>query len=292
MMRAFIFFTAICGLAGAAAAQSLSFTSKDPNKPIEVTADQGIEWQQTAKLFIARGNAKAKQGDMTVNADELIAHYRDSATGGTEVYRVDAVGHVTIASSTEKATGGAAVYDFDKAVLVIEGGPVTLVTSSGTVTAQEGIQYWQREKVAVARGNAEAQDNTRRIKADRLTAFFSDAPAGKAAPNDPDSFQQGEIRVVQADGNVLLRTPKETVRGSRGEYNRQTGIAKVEGNVVMQQGQNTLNGGFAVVDTKAGTSRLFGSAAEAKMASPGADGRVRALIAPKPKSAAEDGKTQ
>lgn len=272
-------------LSTAASAQSLSFTSKDPKKPIEVNADQGIEWQQNGKLFIARGNAKATQGDMSVTADELTAHYRDTNGTGTEVYRVDAVGHVKIASSSEQATGGAAVYDFDKSVLVIAGGPVTLTTGSGKVTADDGIQYWSREKVAVAEGNAEAQDDTRRIKADRLTAFFTDTAPG----NNKSTMQQGEIRIVQAEGNVLLRTAKETVRGARGEYNRETGIAKVEGKVMMTQGENQLTGGFAIVDTKAGTSRLFASAAEAKTSSPRTDARVRALIAPKPKSANESG---
>ena len=65
-------------MAAPALAQSLSFTSNDPDKPIEVTADQGIEWQQNDKLFIARGNAKAKQDDMSVTADELTAHYRET----------------------------------------------------------------------------------------------------------------------------------------------------------------------------------------------------------------------
>jgi len=270
----------LCLASPAAHAQSLSFTSKDPDKPIQVTAAQGIEWQQTDKRFIARGQAKAVQGDLSVMADELTAHYRDTKTGGTEVYRVDALGSVTIASSQETATGAAAVYDFDKAVLVIEGSPVTLTTASGKVTASEAIQYWSQEKVAVATGAAEAQDDTRRIKADKLTAFFSDAKPGA----DKSSLQQGDIRVVQGEGNVVLRTAKETVRGARGEYNRETGIAKLEGNVMLTQGENQVQGGFAVIDTKAGTSRLFGSAAEAKSSSPTVSARVRALIAPKPQT--------
>ena len=266
----------------AALGQSLSFASKDPTKPIQVTADQGIEWQQTDKRFIARGNAKATQGDMNVTADELTAHYRETKTGATEVYRVDAIGRVTIASKDETAAGAAAVYDFDKEVLVIEGSPVSLTTPTGKVTAQRAIQYWSKEKVAVAEGDAEAQDETRRIKADKLTAFFADAK-----PNtDKTALRQGDIRLVVADGNVLLRTEKETARGSRGEYNRETGIAKLEGKVSLTQGQNQVQGGFAVIDTKAGTSRLFGSAAEAKTSSPGSNARVRALIAPKPQTTA------
>ena len=235
-------------------AQSLSFTSKDPNKPIQVTADQGIEWQQKDKRFVARGNAKAIQGDMSVNADELTAHYRETKGGGTEVYRVDAIGKVSITSKDEAASGAAAVYDFDKEVLVIEGNPVSLTTASGKVTAKQAIQYWSKEKVAVADGDAEAQDDTRRIKADKLTAYFSDPPAkGKNADTT-----RGDIRLVQGEGNVVLTTAKESVRGNKGEYNRETGIAKIEGKVTLSQGANTASGGFAVIDTKAGTSRLFG----------------------------------
>ncbi|MBL8643388.1 MAG: hypothetical protein JNK21_05600 [Rhodospirillaceae bacterium] len=286
MTRILALTTAILVMPALAAAQSLNFTSKDPNRPIEVTADQGIEWQQSGRMFVARGNAKAKQNDMSVTADELTAHYRDTRTGGTEVYRVDAVGNVTIASSSEQATGSSAVYDFDKEVLVIAGGPkpVTLTTATGKVTAEDSIQYWQKEKVAVAQGNAEAQDETRRIRADKLTAYFTD---DNTAASKDSTLKTGEIKLVQGEGNVTLRTAKETVKGTRGEYNRDTGIAKVEGNVTMVQGQNQISGGFAVVDTKAGTSRLFGSAAEAKTASPRADGRVRALIAPTPRSAAD-----
>src|SRR5262245_2946290 len=65
---------------GAAHAQSLSFSSKDGRGPITVTAEQGLEWQQNEKRFIARGNAKATQDDINVTADELTAYYRDKAT--------------------------------------------------------------------------------------------------------------------------------------------------------------------------------------------------------------------
>ncbi len=266
-------------------AQSLSFTSKDPTKPIQVTADQGIEWQQKDKRFVARGNAKAIQGDMNVSADELTAHYRETKGGGTEVYRVDAFGKVSITSKDEAASGAAAVYDFDKEVLVIEGNPVSLTTASGKVTARQAIQYWSKEKVAVADGDAEAQDETRRIKADKLTAYFSDTPA-KGKNTDAT---RGDIRLVQGEGNVVLTTAKESVRGTKGEYNRETGIAKIEGKVQLTQGANTASGGFAIIDTNAGTSRLFGSAAEAKTPGPAGNARVRALIAPKPQAAGPRG---
>ncbi|HEX3416033.1 MAG TPA: hypothetical protein VHT21_06460, partial [Stellaceae bacterium] len=52
------------GLAGlpSAAAQGLSLSGVSEDRPIEVSADHGIEWQQDAQVYIARGNAMAKRG--------------------------------------------------------------------------------------------------------------------------------------------------------------------------------------------------------------------------------------
>ena len=52
-----------------AAAQGIGLPNQNNDKPVEIHADQGIEWQQDAQAYIARGNAKATQGDTTVHAD-------------------------------------------------------------------------------------------------------------------------------------------------------------------------------------------------------------------------------
>ena len=158
-----------------ARAQSLRLDGTD--RPIDVTADQGFELQQDNKRVIARGNAKAVQGDVTVTSDELTADYRTKADGGNEVYRVFAYGNVTMKSASETATGDSAVYDFDKGVLVMEGKVVTLINPEGSVTAQRALQYWSNERVAVAEGSAMAEDkDKRRLYADKLIAFFREDP--------------------------------------------------------------------------------------------------------------------
>jgi lipopolysaccharide export system protein LptA len=305
---------------GAAVAQSLSFSSKDADNPITVTAEKGLEWQQNEKRFIARGNAKAVQGDVNVVADELTAYYRDKAQAkkpaaqpaqtadaadptddkinSSEVYRVDAIGHVTITSASDVAVGAAAVYDFDKAVLVMEGDPVTLTTSDGIVTAHKALQYWSNEHVAVAEGDAVAADADkslgRRLKADKITAYFRDEDAaplsgadkGKKKSKGVNNKQKHDIKYILGQGNVLLTTKSDIVRGDRANYNVDTGIAVVDGDVKMTRDNNQLNGGYAVVNVNSGISRLYGSAAEAK-APPGSvpPARVKALLAPTPKSA-------
>jgi lipopolysaccharide export system protein LptA len=266
----------------AADAQELSFSSNDPNNPITVTAEQGLEWQQNAQRFIARGNAKAVQGDVQVIANELIAHYRTKTKGESEtseVYRVDAVGDVTIRSRDETAQGVAAVYDFDKGVLVMQGDPVTLTTADGVVTARRSIQYWSNDNVAVAEGDATAIDADqaapRRITADKLTAYFRPKDAARDASN-----RSRDLVFLQGAGNVVLTTRNETVRGQTANYNLDTGIATVEGGVKMTRDKNQLNGGYAVVNVKSGVSRLYGSAAEAKGSGVAPPARVRALLAP------------
>ncbi|MBM3560438.1 MAG: hypothetical protein FJX53_11300, partial [Alphaproteobacteria bacterium] len=55
---------ALASLAGPVQGQSLGITTGDG--PIEIEADQGIEWQRANQLYIARGNARARQGDRAV----------------------------------------------------------------------------------------------------------------------------------------------------------------------------------------------------------------------------------
>ena len=63
-------------LAHAAAAQPLDLSH---GGPITITATDGIEWRQMQQEVIARGNATAVRGNVTVTADRLIAFYRKKA---------------------------------------------------------------------------------------------------------------------------------------------------------------------------------------------------------------------
>lgn len=265
-----------------ALAQSLVFDAKNSDEPIEVNAQEGIEWQQENQRFIARGKAVAVQGEVSVAGDQLMADYRTLEDGSNELYRVFASGDVTMKSASETATGQSAVYDFDKAVLVLEGEQVTLVTEEGSVRANRALQYWSNERVAVAEGGAMAEDaQNRRLYADKLIAFFRQPDAAVvSSASTSQGRSRGDIVYVQGFGNVRMETENETVRGERGAYNIETGIATLDGSVKITQNNNQLGGGFAVVNVKGGTSRLFGSAAEAGMQRPREDARVRALIAP------------
>lgn len=252
---------AVLLVAGPAAAQGFNL-SQNNNAEIQVYADDGIEWVSDATRVIARGNAKAVRGTTTVIADTLTAYYRDGQ-GGNEIWRIDADGNVVIKTPTETATGSKATYDLEKAIFVLRGAPPKLVTPTDTITAKDTLEYWEKERMAVARGDAVATTTGKSIKSDVLTAHFKDksgAPAkGKAAKG---AAPGGDLELQRADayGHVVLTTAREVVNGDRADYNLETGIATVSGSVKLVRDGNELNGGYAHVNLNTGISKLFGAA--------------------------------
>src|SRR5215469_12188306 len=117
------------------------------------TAAQGIEWEQAAQVYIARGNATAKRGTTDVDGDTLTAHYRPSkaAGGETEIYRLNADGHVTIKSETQTVVGDQAVWDVDQQMGIVTGKALKLTTTTDVVTARDSLEWYDQKQVAVAR---------------------------------------------------------------------------------------------------------------------------------------------
>ncbi len=178
---------ALCALAiGATAVMAqglgLGLGGGNDDKPLEVLADQGIEWHQNDNIYVARGNARAIKGDTTVHGDTLTAHYRKAASGATEVWRVEANGNVRITTPTDTAFGDRAVYTIDNGVLVMTGKNLRLNTPREKITARDSLEYWEQKDLAVARGDAVVVTDGRRIRADVLTAQFKNAEQRAATP--------------------------------------------------------------------------------------------------------------
>lgn len=253
---------------GPAAAQSLGGVDLgDSDAPLEITAEDGIEWRRDEQVYVARGNAHAARGDMSVDADVLTARYREGADGKIDVYSIEADGNVRLASSNATVTGGRAVYDVEKQVLLVTGGDLRAVTEKATVTARDSLEYWDVEQVIVARGNAVAVEGERRVEADLLTGYLRRAG---------DAAGESGLYQVEASGNVRLTTAAEVVRAAKAVYNLDREIATLTGGVKITRGQNQLNGERAEVNLKTGVSRLMGSPS----ATGTPDGRVHTLIVP------------
>lgn len=232
---------------------------QESDEPLEINADDGIEWQRDNQVYIARGNARAAQGDVELFAETLTAHYRKKDDGSTEIYQIDADGKVRIVTTQEEAFGDHATYSVDSGKFVLTGNDVRLVAEQDTITARDSLEYWEREQIAVARGDAVAIREDKRIRADQLVARLVEAETGKS-----------EIERVDAEGNVQISTETEFVSANSGIYFVTREFAELTGDVKITRDENQLNGEFAEVNLKTGNSTL----------KPKPDDRIRAILVP------------
>jgi lipopolysaccharide export system protein LptA len=231
-----------------AAAQGINFAGGGSDVPTEVFADDGIEWDQDRKVFTARGSARAVRGEVQIFADTLRAFYLEKEGGGTDIRRLEAEGQVRIQSPGETAYGDFGVYEMGQAVLVLTSKPgkrVKLVTAEDEVTADRQLEYWEAKQLAVARGNAVAVREGKRLHADILTAHFGRDKNGKS-----------RIHRVEAFDGVSITTEDDVVSSDRAVYNVNSGIVTLSGSVKITRGANQLNGCEAEVNLNTGKSQL------------------------------------
>ena len=234
--------------------------------PIEITADNGIEWEKNREILIASGNAKASRGGITVLAEVLRAYYRKKTTGGTDLYRLEAAGGVKIFSDTESMKGQTAVLDFEQAILKVDGKKVIYKAGPDTITANQQMEYWERQKMAVARGNAVAIHKGKTLRADVLKALLRKNKTGRS-----------EVYIIEAFNNVLIVSDKDRLRSDSAIYKLDSGIATLKGNVSIVREDAILKGDLAEINLKTGISKLLTiDSVGSKKEKP----RVRGLIYP------------
>lgn len=283
--------TALLIGAGAAAAQPATSNSNS-NAPIEIFADNTLEWNRTQKTYTARGNAIARQGNMQVKSDTLTAHYGGGKGGGTDtgglggsIEKMTASGNVEISSAPYTAYGDKAVYDVASGLATLTGGKLRIETPTESLSAQDKIEFDTAKNRLSAIGKATATRGTDSVSSDNLSAFF--------AGGDQNAMT---LQRIVADSAVTVKTARETVTGDSGVYDVAAGKATLRGKVRILQGENWLEGTRAEVDLKTGVSKLFGDAPRdaarpslivngvaTPPPAPVGDGRVRGVFYPKKK---------
>ena len=253
-----------------------------PEETIDVTADQSLEWYQDKSLYLARGNAKAVRGSMTVEADILTAHARDkdeaappapagkAAQPAGGIDKLTAEGHVHITTPREQIFGEHGVYDLDAKSAKVTGDNLKYATEKDVVTAKDSLEYYEDKGVAIARGKAVAVHEGRHIAGDVLTAYFT---AG-------DAQDSKELTRMTAEGNVVIVTATDVSRGDHGVYDVDKDTVTLTGHVRVTREGTHLSGDRAVVNFESGESRLLNDGS----------GRVHALLTPKTDAGKGDGK--
>jgi lipopolysaccharide export system protein LptA len=278
------------GLAAADAKTAPTGTPPPPAPPVEVTADQTLEWYQDKSIYVARGNAKAVRGDLTVIGDVLTAHEREkpkTADGkkpakqpagegagddnqSGDIDRMTADGHVLVLKPNTRITGEHAIDDVANHVIVLTGNNLRYETDKQVVTARDTLEYWDERKIAVARGHAIAVKGDRHVEGDVLTAEFRDQPNGS-----------NQLDKMTALGHVTVITKSDITRGDQAVYDAARDIAIITGNVRITRADGTeLTGDVGESDFVNNQSRLMN----------GGSGRVRALLPPKTTAKAGDNK--
>ena len=233
-------------ISAAAVAGGLDLASGSKDMPIEITADNGIEWEKNKEILIASGNAKASRGGITVLAEVLRAYYRKKTTGGTDLYRLDAAGGVKIFSDTESMEGQTAVLDFEQAILKVDGEKVIYKAGPDTIPANQQMEYWERQKMAIARGNAVAIHKGKTLRADVLKALLRKNKTGRS-----------EVYIIEAFNNVLIVSNKDRLRSDSAIYTLDSGIVTLKKNVSIVREDSILNGDLAEINLKTGISKLL-----------------------------------
>jgi lipopolysaccharide export system protein LptA len=229
------------------------------SQPVEISADNGIEWDRDGKTYTAHGNAVASQGNSEIHASTLIASYSGNSN---DIDHVVAEGAVKIINPSQTVYGDHADYNRTRQLMVVTGNALKIEGNAQTVTARDAFEYWQGQDAMVAKGAVVIvkADGTI-IHSDLATSYFhKNAATGKR-----------EVFQVKAEGHVRIDTAKEVVTCEHAVYDPATQIAVLTGNVVLTQGRSEFRGARAELDMKKGISRL--------MPAPGQ--RVHTTIQPK-----------
>ena len=105
------------GFSSLAGAQAIAgFNS---NQPVDYAADR-IELQDRQKRVVLSGDVQITQGDLRLTAQRTTVAYTDA--GSLRIQRIDATGGVVVTRGTERASGSAGVYDFNRKVIILSGG--------------------------------------------------------------------------------------------------------------------------------------------------------------------------
>ena len=240
---------------------------EESDEPLEINAEDGIEWNRNDKTYIARGNARAASGDIEVLAEVLTAYYRETEDGDSEIFMIEATGDVQISSPEGVVYGDKGQYKLEEQVFIMTGDDLRLEGEKDRLTARDSLEYWEAKQQAVARGDANAYHEDKQIRADVLTANFVE-----------NAESEMEVRRIDARGNVQIRTQTEFVTGNEGVYYVDRELATLSGDVKITQDKNQLNGEFAEVNLATGISTLKGNKPGSAAQKP-----VTAIVVPKSK---------
>ena len=241
--------------------QLSNFSGK--GEPIEIFADEGIEWHKNKNKYVAVGNARAVSGTLSLKSQRIEAFYDERNDSEMSIKKVQAKKDVVIEDNELKIKGGDyAEYTLKKDYFLITGREITLTSESNILKSRKKLEYWRSKNIAIATGNAEAKkSNEFVVSADKLVWYLT------------ESKKVTKVKKLLGFKNVSIKTNNEVAFSDKAIYNNITEICKLYGNVKLQRGESFLLGEYAEVDLKTGISKLLPAPGQIP-----SENKVKALI--------------
>jgi lipopolysaccharide export system protein LptA len=143
------------------------------------------------------------------------------------------------------------------------GGPVSY--------SADNLEYFDSERRLVLVGDVDIVQNDARLRADRITLYFSQSSGGGSQAGGQQGLGAGDIQRMIAEGEVYYVRPSQSARGNRAVYEIANDSVTFSGNVVVASDENVIRGETLVLQI--GTRRTT--------IRPQAGQRVRGVFVPR-----------
>jgi lipopolysaccharide export system protein LptA len=211
-----LFFITLIGFMLFGTLSSHSGYAEEVALPLEITADSALEWNQTAKTYVARGNALAQQGDLSVKGDVLTTEYAGANNSTSDLTKVTAKGHVVLTSQSDVATGDLAVYD-------LVAGTVELSGKAGS-----------RPKVTKGKDTLEADNIVVTLKGQTLERAEAAGAvlittSGEQKASGDKGIYTSATNIAELVGNVKIMQGFNWLEGDYAKMNLTTKVSTITG---------------------------------------------------------------
>ncbi|HWK46234.1 MAG TPA: LptA/OstA family protein [Stellaceae bacterium] len=262
--------------------------------PLTVDAEDGLEMQQANKVYIARGNAVATRGGVTLHSDTIYAYYRDiakppaapDAQPGAPPSAPPVTGNATAppaaAAQPPKSSASGSNKSDDSSSgsteiwRVVAEGKVTIETATQTIVGDRAV-YDLDQALVVVTGNGLKLTTPQDVVTARDSLEWYDGQQVAVARGDAVAIrldrrlkgdvltaqvvqppgQGSHISRVDGKGHVLISNQTSVGTGDTGVYNVDSGLATLAGNVKLTNERGILRGEYGVMDLNQNVSRLL-----------------------------------
>ncbi len=112
------------------------------------------------------------------------------------------------------------------------GGPVSY--------SADNLEYFDGDRRLVLTGDVDIVQNDARLRADRITLYFSQSSGG--GDGGGQGLGSGDIQRMIAEGEVYYVRPAQSARGDRAVYEVAEDAVTFSGNVVVASEENVIRG--------------------------------------------------